>query len=121
MKVVRINGVEIELYESVGEAISDKLKGAVQNTDWYKFEHPSFDLVQNFEDVKMICKDDLACYADSLNWSIMNKTELTASIYKFITHRVAAVKTGFTENFLPDSILNFIDWHFLLDCVLWFL
>src|SRR5690554_3153817 len=108
---IKVNGV-----------IVDKVKGAIKNTDWYQYEHPSFDLVENFNDVQMICKDSLACYLDSFNWSIMNKTELTASIYKFITHRVHVVKDRFTNNFLPDQInwnviLNFIDWQVILNCI----
>lgn len=112
---IKINGVVVE-----------KLKGKIQDTDWYQYEHPSFDLVENFYDVQNICKDSLACYLDSFNWSIMNKTELTASIYKFITHRVYVIKDGFANNFLPDQInwdvvFNFIDWSSVLSFILFLL
>lgn len=116
--------IDQNTYNSLGEAVSDKLNTAIQNTQWYHHTPPkSFDLFQNFNDVQSYCRDNVACYMDAMNWSIMNKTELTADIYKFITHRVSVVKEGFAHHFLPSDahILNFIDWHFILDCISWFI
>ena len=125
--------VEDNAYHSVGEVIMEK----IQHTEWYNHTPYNFDLVKNFNDVKAICGDSPFCWTDSLNWSIMNKSELTADIYKFISHRAAVIRNGFETNFLPKgttlhdimsywpdysfkSILNLIDWNFLLDCISWF-
>jgi hypothetical protein len=117
--------IDQNTYNSLGQAIQDKLANAIHQTDWYNYQPQNFDLVKNFNDVQAHCNNDLPCYMDSLNWAIMNKSELTADIYKFIVHRVHVVKQGFAENFWPSDhmqhVLNFIDWHFILDCVSWFI
>jgi hypothetical protein len=115
--------IDNNFHNSLSEALQAKFQAAIQNTEWYQYEHPNFDLVKNTEQVKNICGEDPDCYADALNWTIMNKTEITSNIYKFISHRVSVVKDGLTNNFLPDR-LNwdaFIDnWDLVLDCILWF-
>ncbi|MEH7086500.1 hypothetical protein V7139_27800, partial [Neobacillus drentensis] len=118
--------VEDNTYDSIGDAVISKISDAVHNSEWYQHTPQNFDLVHNFKEVQAICGDidNMVCYMDSLNWSIMNKTELTADIFRFISHRMSVIRTGFTENFLPsdhiEHLLNFIDWHFILDCICWF-
>lgn len=111
-------------YNSIGEAITSKISEAIHNTEWYHHTPNNFDLVQNFNHVQGICGESLSCYMDSLNWSIMNKTELTADIYKFISDRMAVIREGFQYNFWPKDhlhhVLDLIDWHFILDCISWF-
>jgi hypothetical protein len=112
-------------YDSIGDAVISKLSDAIHHTEWYQRTPQNFDLVHNFNDVQAICGDffnNQVCYMDSFNWSVMNKTELTSDIFKFISHRMSVIREGFANNFLPDfhTILNFIDWHFILDCVSWF-
>jgi hypothetical protein len=117
--------IDQNTYNSIGDAITSKITEAIHHTEWYNHTPYNFDLVKNFNDVQAYCGNDAACYMDSLNWSIMNKTELTTDIYKFITYRVSVVKDGFAHNFWPSDhaqhILNFIDWHFVLDCISWFI
>lgn len=113
-------------YNSLGDAIASKIQTAIENTEWYHQRPPSnFDLTEDFEHVKSICGPDLNCYWDSANWTIMNKTELTADIYKFITNRFDVVRDGFLHNFWPQDhawhqLIQMIDWHFILDCISWF-
>lgn len=73
------------------------VEGELKQTEWYQYEPVQFDLVQNFDNVKTVCDDNLFCLLDAFNWSIMNKSELTASIYKYIVHRVYVVKDGFSK------------------------
>ena len=109
-----------------GDAVISKLSDDIHQSEWYHHTPQNFDLVHNFKEVQAICNNNLDCYADSFNWSIMNKNELTADIYKFITHRVSVIREGFTDNFLPKhidfhAVLDFMDWQFILDCISWFL
>ncbi|MCM2531714.1 hypothetical protein NDK43_03975 [Neobacillus pocheonensis] len=118
--------VQENTYDSIGDAIFSKISDSIHQSEWYQYTPQKFDLVENFNQVQAICNQNLDCYADSLNWSIMNKTELTSDFYKFITQRIHVVKQGFTDNFLPDyidlhAIMDLIDWHFILDCVSWFI
>lgn len=112
-------------YNSIGEAITTKLSEAIQNTEWYHHAPNKMDVIKNFDHVQMVCGNDNNCWADAANWTIMNKTELTSDIYKFITDRMAVMREGFQYNFWPKDhlqhVLNLIDWHFILDCVSWFL
>jgi hypothetical protein len=123
-------------YSSIGDFLQDKLGNAIHHTEWFKHQPQNFDLVHNFSDVQSKCGDDAFCYMDSLNWSIMNKSELTTDIYKFITNQTAIMRNGFENNLIPNkhiefswfhlpeitqNILNMIDWHFVLDCISWFL
>jgi hypothetical protein len=115
--------VEDNTYNSIGDAIISR----ISETEWYQHTPQNFDLVHNFKEVQAICGDidNMVCYMDSFNWSIMNKTELTADIFKFISHRMSVIREGFTENFWPSdhilhNALNLIDWHFILDCISWF-
>lgn len=102
---------------------------SIQNTEWYHYNPKHFDLFNDFNHVQAYCgdpADNMICYQDALNWSIMNKSELTADIYKFITHRINVIREGFQYNFLPKHIdlhalIELIDWHFILDCISWFL
>ncbi|MEH7122133.1 hypothetical protein V7127_02690 [Bacillus sp. JJ1773] len=96
--------------------IRSKIDGAIKESHWYQYEHPNFDRIKDYDTVQNICKDDFFCHLDSVNWTIMNKTEITSNIYKFIAHRVSIVKDGFANNFWPDEF----DWGFILDCILWF-
>lgn len=120
-----LNNIDSHTYNSIGDLITSKIGDALHHTEWYQHTPYNFDLVKNFNDVQAYCGDNAACYMDSLNWSIMNKSELTADIYKFITHRVSIIKDGFAHNFWPSDhmqhVLNFIDWHFVLDCISWFM
>lgn len=114
--------VQNNTYDSIGDAVISKISDAINHSEWYNHTPKEFDLFENTNHVKGICGNDLDCYADSANWTIMNKTELTSDIYKFITDRVYVIKHGFTDNFLPDRIhweevLNFIDWNFVLDYI----
>lgn len=129
--LVKINGnpldydrihqaVQDNTYDSLGNAIISKISDALQHTEWYQHTPNKFDMVQNLDHVKMICGYKPECYADSLNWSIMNKTALTSDVYKFISDRMAVIREGFQYNFLPKHILDLIDWHFVLDCISWF-
>ncbi|MDQ1003944.1 hypothetical protein QFZ28_004344 [Neobacillus niacini] len=118
--------VEDNTYDSIGNAAISKISDAIHNSQWYDHTPINFDLVHNFNDVQAICNNNIVCYMDSFNWSIMNKTELTADIFKFISHRMSVIREGFTNNFLPDyidfgAILDFIDWQFILNCISWFL
>lgn len=117
--------IDKNTYNSIGDAITSKITDTIHHTEWYSHTPYNFDLVKNFNNVQAYCGNDAACYMDSMNWSIMNKTELTEDIYKFITHRVSVVKEGFEHNFWPwdhaQHVLNLIDWNFVLDCVAWFL
>lgn len=127
------NKIDSNSYNSIGEAITDKITNAIHNTEWFQTATPhKFDLVQNFDHVQAICGDYTgglgsgACYMDALNWSIMNKTELTKEIYKFIAERAAVMRDGFQNNLIHGQhfdfggIFNLIDWHFILDCISWF-
>ena len=113
--------IEDNTYNSIGDAIFSR----ITETEWYQHTPQNFDFVKNFNEVEAICGDplkgtNLMCYQDSLNWSIMNKSELTADIYKFITHRVSVIRHGFSDNFWPKdfhTVLDLIDWHFILDCI----
>jgi hypothetical protein len=119
--------VNDDSYNGLGDAVLSKLSDAVHNSQWYQRTPSNFDLIKNNDFVQGYCGDFIEnqnCYLDSANWTLMNKSELTSDIYKFITHRVSVVKNGFHDNFLPnhinlDHILNLIDWHFLLDCICW--
>lgn len=118
--------VQENTYDSLGDAVISKLSEAIHHSEWYQHTPKDFDLFENTNRVQAICGDNLACYADSANWTIANKTEFTADLYKFITDRVYVIRHGFKDNFLPDHInwdafANFIDWHFILDCISWFL
>lgn len=106
--------------------ISSMVSESIHKTEWYQHTPKKFDLVQNYNHVQAICGDDPACYMDSFNWTVMNKTELTSDIYKLISDRMAVIKEGFQNNFLPEhvnfhALLDLIDWHFILDCISWFL
>lgn len=122
-------------YDSIGDAVLTKLSDSIHHTEWYYHTPQNFDLVHNFNDVQAKCAEDAFCYLDSFNWSIMNKTELTADIYKFITDKTAIVRDGIENNFIPNNhiefswfdgpvklipnLLDMIDWHFILDCISW--
>lgn len=120
-------------YNSIGDAIISKVSDAIHHTEWYHHTPYKFDLVHNFNDVQAICGDytgglgSPACYIDAFNWSIMNKTELTADIYKFISDRMAIMRDGIQNNLIPHhhldfgGIFNLVDWHFILDCISWFI
>lgn len=124
--------VENNTYNGLGDAISGHIQNAIHNTEWYQHEPHNFDLVKNFDHVQAICGDYTgglgsgSCYMDALNWSIMNKTELTRDIYKFITDRASVIRDGLQNNLIPHQhldfggIFNLIDWHFVLDCISWF-
>jgi hypothetical protein len=113
----------------IGGIIKDRLSEAIQNTEWYQHAPNKMDLFKDWSHVQSICGDykgglgDGACYLDSMNWSIMNKTELTADIYKFISDRMAVMREGIQDNLIPNhhldfgGIFNLIDWHFVLDCI----
>lgn len=73
------------------------VEGELKHTEFYQYEPKQFDLVKDFDNVKTICNDNLFCWLDAYHWSIMNKSELTASIYKYITHRVHVFKDGFAK------------------------
>lgn len=115
------NRIDQNTYNSIGEAIESKIMDYIHHTDWYNYNPP---VASDLKDLHEICGNNAACYMDNANWQIMNKTEVTADIYKFITQRVHVVKDGFSHNFWPwdhaQHILNFIDWNFVLDCVAWF-
>ncbi|MDP4085776.1 MAG: hypothetical protein Q8934_14315 [Bacillota bacterium] len=118
--------VQNNTYDSLSEAIFSKIQTAIHHTEWYNHTPKDFDLFKNFNQVQAYCGDNMACYADSANWTIANKTEFTADLYKFITDRVYVIKHGFADNFLPDRIhwevlMNLIDWHFIMDCISWFI
>lgn len=114
--------VQDNTYDSIGDAVISKFSDAIHHSEWYNHTPKDFDLVKDFDHIQAICGNNLVCYHDSLDWAIMNKTEFTADIYKFITDRVYVIKHGFSDNFLPDhihweAILNIIDWDFLIDCI----
>ncbi|MEH7548239.1 hypothetical protein [Neobacillus vireti] len=117
--------VQDNTYDSIGDAIGGHIHNVIHNTEWYHHTPQDFDLVENFNNVQAICGENLNCFWDAANWSIMNKTELTSDIYKFITHRMSILRDGLQNNLIPDhhldygGIFNLIDWNFLLDCILW--
>lgn len=92
-------GILVRLWARVGEEI--------KSTEWYQDEPQNFDLVKNYNEVMEKCGDDIICQMDSFNWTVMNKTEITASIYKFITNRAHVIRRGF-----DNEVVNFkeIDW-----------
>lgn len=117
--------VQDNTYNSIGEAITSKISDYIHHAEWFRYTPKKFDLVQNFDHVQAICGNNQICYMDSLNWSIMNKNELTADIYKFIAERTAVMREGILHNFTHNhfdlhTILDLIDWHFILDCISWF-
>jgi hypothetical protein len=122
-------------YNSIGDAVISKLSDAIHQSGWYHHTPQNFDLVHNFNDVQAFCGDNAVCYMDSLNWAIMNKSELTADIYKFITNQTSIMREGIQNNLIPHyhidfytfhlpklipNLLDCIDWHFILDCISWF-
>lgn len=124
--ILKINGVETDYdrihsiieknsYDSIGEAIADKIQGTIHNTEWY--QHTSdFNIFKDYEAVKNMCRENPACLMDAVNRSVMETTEPTKMIYRLISHRVDVVKNAFANNFLPEEI----NWELVLDCILWF-
>lgn len=104
-QIVKREGILVRLRASVGNEI--------KSTEWYQYQPVKFDLVKDFDNVKKVCSDDLFCLLDAFNWSVMNKTEWSASLYKYITHRVSVMKEGFAKEAehlsKVDIIGNFID------------
>jgi hypothetical protein len=108
---IKINSVECSYgLECAKEHIK---KALITDQEWYQYEHPNFDLVRNYEDVKAICDQNAFCWLDSFNWSIMNTTELTSSLYKFVTYHTNVIKQGIESEFMnfilyvPMQLVNF--------------
>jgi hypothetical protein len=118
--------VQDNTYNGIGDALTIKISDAIQHSEWYQHTPNKMDLFKDWDHVQAICGTNKACYMDSFSWSVMDKTELTADIYKFITDRTAIVREGFENNFIPHHhldfswVFNLIDWHFILDCISWF-
>jgi hypothetical protein len=85
------------------------VEGELKQTEWYQYEPINFDLVKDFDNVKTVCDDNLFCLLDAYHWSIMNKSELTASIYKYIAHRVHVIKDGFAREAEHLSNVDVLD------------
>lgn len=124
--IVKINGVPTDYdrihqiivdnsYDSIGEAVADKVKNAIHDTEWY--QHTSdFNVFNNYDAVDNLCGDNAICWMDAVNRSVMETTEPTKMIYRLISHRVGIVKDSFANNFWPEEF----DWELVLDCILWF-
>jgi hypothetical protein len=122
--IIKINGVEISdgydvhdliqdtSYHSIPELVRGNLTEAVHNTEWYR-ENSDINIFTNYESVRSVCDDNAICWMDAVNRSVMESNEVTGAIYKFIQHRAALIKEGFTENLLGDNL------EAVLDCILW--
>jgi hypothetical protein len=114
--------VENNTYNGLGDAVISKISDAVHNSEWYQDTPYKFDLFNNFHHVQAICGDlgtvnetntsfiidsnNLACWMDSANWTIMNKTPLTSDIYKFISERSYVIRHGL--NNFPYHIISIL-------------
>jgi hypothetical protein len=115
--IVKINGVEVtgaaNSYQSLPEMIKGNLTEAIHNSEWYR-ENSDINIFTNYEAVRSVCDDNAICWMDAVNRSVMESNEVTGAVYKFIQHRAALIKEGFTENLLGDNL------EAVLDCILWF-
>lgn len=95
------------LVDNALQLVSEK----IQQSEWYQYQPQQFDYGVNRQMVEAVCNHNPVCYMDSLNWTLMNKTPLTESIYKWIAYRSHIAYEGVTTNFLPHH-LDFI--HFIV-------
>jgi hypothetical protein len=79
-------------------ALPKSIKFRFENNQWQQVQ-PKRDLFKDFDDVKYVCGDgdnlsEMACWLDTYNWSLMNKTKFTEDIYQFISHRAQIMRKG---------------------------
>ncbi len=77
----------------------DKTRDMILETDFY--HHEGAPSMKDLHKVEAICNDDPFCWLDSANRLLMESTEVTKTVYRFITHRMAIVRDGVEHNFLP--------------------